>query len=217
MMQETKVKTKEVKNMPMQCKSGVDIWREVDHIAGEKGALVTKWVNVLQDEDIVSEDDVVPFRVTGISYGSMNCGIQSMTEDRIVLSRQFLEDTDLQADAVKEIARIDEIAKAVYGFGNDCSQCMNFDKKDKRIGRQLSDQYYGAIGQAFRAYLAGELSVQDLRNAEFDCARNVSNQFVEQNIKALLRGKPGENEMYLGKAEKNLGIHLAKIKRKLNG
>ena len=207
--------TKQLIQAPMQSKNNVDIWREVEHIAGDNGAPISRWIKLL--DEILPEDDVIPFRVTGISYGSMNCGIQSMTEDRIILSRQFVEDTELQDDAVKEIKRIDEISKIIRAFGADCAKCMNLDAKDKRIEGLLSEQYYGAVGHDFRKFLSGNMTLKDLRNAEFDSAKRTVDQYIEYNIKALLRGKMGENGMYLGKSEASFKASIAKLERKTYG
>ena len=147
----------------------------------------------------------------------MNCGIQTMIEDRIVLSRQFLKYTDLQSDAVAEIRRIDEISKVISSFGNNCAKCMNLTSRDKRTEKYLSDQYYSVIGHEFRKYLSDNMTVKELRKAEFESARNVANQYVEHNIKTLLRGKPGENGMYLGKGEALFRSSLEKIERKTHG
>ena len=213
MMREIKdSSTKQFKNVPMQYSSSVDIWREISHIAGDKGAAITIWIEILlQNYD---DDKVIPFRVTGIKYGKVNCGIQSMTEDRIVLSRQFLMDTDTQVDAVNEIKRIDSISKLVFNFGNNCARCMNLASKDIRVGGHLSDQFYDRIGYEFRKYLSGLSSITDIRKSEFEIAREVTAQFVEHNIKALLKGKSGEKSMYLGKAEAIFNAGILKIERK---
>ena len=120
MMHEVKDKdSKKMVLVPMQSSTTTDIWREIEHIAGDKGASITTWVDKVLEE--LDEDGVIPFRVTGITYGSSSCGIQSMTEDRITLSRQFLEDTDTQVDAVNEIKRIDEISKLIRTEIRVCS------------------------------------------------------------------------------------------------
>lgn len=213
MMHEVKDKdSKKLALVPMQCGTTTDIWREIEHIAGDKGASITTWVDKLLQE--LDEDIVIPFRVTGITYGSMNCGIQSMTEDRITLSRQFLEDTDTQVDAVNEIKRIDEISKLIRTFGNNCARCLNLSDRDARIGKSLVEQYYTAVGHAFRKYLSGRSSVQDLRKAEFDTARSITVQYIDHNIKALIRGKAGDKGMYLGKAEVIFNAKLSKLERK---
>lgn len=219
MIQQVKDKeTKMTVNAPMQCRSGVDIWREIEHIAGDNGASITRWINLLQqNEEILSEDRVVQFRVTCISYGSMNCGIQTMTEDNIILSRQFLEDSDLQADALDEIERIEELSKVLNSFGNKCARCLNHDSKDTRIGKMLAEQYYSSVGHEFRRYLTGDTTVQMLREAEFQLARETADQFVKDNIKALLRGKSGKNGMYLGKAEADLKSDMYRLERKTHG
>ena len=221
MMHEVKDKdSKKPMLVPMQRSSETDVWRELEHITGEKGARITRWVDLLygdDDDGIISEDNVIPFRITGISYGSMNCGIQAMTEDRIVLSRQFLEDSDLQSDACDEIEAINNIARIVRSFGNDCAQCMNFSGRDNRIGKALAIRYYEAVGQEFRKYLSGNSTIDELREAKISLAKKTVNTFVEQSIKALLRGKSGESGMFLGKAEAKFNSGLSKLERRENG
>ena len=221
MMHEVKDKdSKKPMLVPMQRSSETDVWRELEHITGEKGARITRWVDLLygdDDDGIISEDNVIPFRITGISYGSMNCGIQAMTEDRIVLSRQFLEDSDLQSDACDEIEAINNIARIVRSFGNDCAQCMNFSGRDNRIGKALAIRHYEAVGQEFRKYLSGNSTIDELREAKISLAKKTVNTFVEQSIKALLRGKSGESGMFLGKAEAKFNSGLSKLERRENG
>ena len=213
MMHEVKDKdSKKMVLVPMQSSTTTDIWREIEHIAGDKGASITTWVDKVLEE--LDEDGVIPFRVTGITYGSSSCGIQSMTEDRITLSRQFLEDTDTQADAVSEIKRIYDISKLIRSFGNNCAKCLNLLDSDTRIGKSLVEQYYTAVGHEFRKYLSGRSSVQDLRKAEFDIARSITVQYIDHNIKALIRGKAGDKGMYLGKAEVIFNAKLSKLERK---
>lgn len=213
MMYEVKDKDKKsLIRVPKQCGTLTDIWREIEHIAGDKGASITTWVDILLQN--MDEDRVVPFRVTGITYGSSICGIQSMIEDRIILSRQFLEDSDIQADAISEIKRTDEISKLIKGFGNNCARCMNLSDKDTRIGRMLMEQYYTAVGQEFRKFLSGESPVQNIRKAQFDLARRITADYINKNIKSLIRGKAGDKGMYLGKAEAIFSSKLSKLERK---
>ena len=214
MMHEVKDKnTKKIITVPMQCRNGIDIWREIEHIAGDKGASITKWVSILEDEEIFPEDRVIPFRVTGISYGSSSCSIQSMVEDRILLCRQFLKDSVIQSDAVNEIERIDRIAKVVKSFGNNCAKCMNLSDRDTRIGGDLSEKFYAIIGHEFRKYLSGKTTIESLRKSEIIYAKDIVALFIKQNIKILLRGKPGERGMYLGKAEALFYSKLSKLER----
>lgn len=213
MMHEVKDKDKQsLILVPKQCGTITDIWREIEHIAGDKGASITIWVDKLLQ--YIDEDRVIPFRVTGITYGPSTCGIKSMTEDKITLSRQFLEDSDTQADALSEIKRTEEISKLLRSFGNNCARCMNLSDKDTRIGKMLVEQYYTVIGQEFRKFLSGKSSVEDLRKEEFELVRRITAQYINKNIKSLIRGKAGDKGMYLGKAEAIFNTKLSKLERK---
>ena len=206
---------------PVCCRNGADIWREIEHVAGEDGAGITQWIKELQDyaeeRDSFFVENVIPFRVTGIRYGASSCSIQMMIEDQILLSRQFLVDSELRNDSVYELKQIEQIAKIINSFGNNCAKCMGFSDRDTRFGKRLTDQYYNVIGLAFRRFLSGESDIQNLRKLEVDVARETTKQFIAHNIASLLRGKAGKTQMFLGKAEAIFNTRLLKFEERKNG
>lgn len=214
---------KESKLVPVKCKNGVDVWREMEHIAGDKGAAVTRWINTLYSEDILPDDEKTPFRVTGISYVSNGCGIQTMLEDSIVLSRKFMEDSETRQDAVAEIKRVEKIAKVIEEFGANCARCMGLPNRSEKgspveaIRKELADQYYSCVGIDIRRFLAGDMPLNELRKREFAVAKKVTDEFIERNIKTLLRGKPGDNGMSLGKCQLNFQKRLSALEREIYG
>jgi CRISPR system Cascade subunit CasA len=202
------------------CLSSTDTWRDIAYITGRsgntggernEGAKIAKWVALLaENEEIIPEDRVIPFRVTDISYKSMYCGIDTMFEDRILLNRRFLTESDIQDSAFAEIGTVEKLAKAVYSFGNACSLCMDREKKDTRIAKTLQRQYTEKAGTAFRDFISGKISLEELQAAEYRAAEEVAADYVEANTQILLKGKRGEDGTNIGKA---YGDFLKKIGR----
>lgn len=202
----------------IHCENSTDAWKEIEYITGSPayknkdmndGAAIVRWVALLaNNEEIIPEGRVIPFRVTDIAYKQMACGIRAMIEDSVVVGRRFLVNSRMQRNACEEIERTKEITIAVYSFGADCSRCMNLSKKDDDkkgkkkdpVGLMLQRRYTDEIGQVFRGFIAGRVSLNDLRKAEYDIAVRLVEEYVEENMWSLLKGRGGEEGMNLGEA-----------------
>ena len=223
-------KTKEERFFPKHLGPGVDIWEEISHVTGKAASRddttgektgVSLWVNDLLSgknsiKDLLPEDACIRFRLTDISYGSMNCGIQSMKEDSIVINRVFLTETEAEQDAEQEIDNIKKITGILHVFGQNCSLCMGRSEKDMNIANELKRNYHSEIGQRVREYLAGVITLQNLKEEEFRIAKNTASRFVENNTAALLSGKrktDSHGGMTLGAAERIFYGTLRKMQK----
>ena len=209
------------------------LWQEIAYIAetDDKKALctLTKWVNLLLrrlKKDTLSENEKIPFRATGIAYGSSNCSIQAMFEDSVILNSKFLEDTVIRNDAVREVENTKLIAKdAVKKFGDDIDQCMrlsgnvNAAVKKYTVGQRLQRLYLSEIGTYYASFLEGDITCEELKKAEYSVANNITEEYVRQNISSIFRMNAGDGAdvMTLGKAEDNYRRNMAKIKKKTGG
>ena len=175
--------------VPIRCPDSPDIWKAIAFIAGPESSGVREWVGVLAGDDIIEEDRVIPFRATGIRYGASCCSVEKIIEDNIVMNRAFIRETERQIEAVNAIKDIEKISDCVYMFGKNCSQCMGFDKKYKKIAEDLKKQYSNAAGKKVLQFAAGKTTADDLQKAKSELARKITNAFVEENIEALLKGQ----------------------------
>lgn len=205
--------TKDGIPVPKKIEQRPGLWKEIEHIAGDKGAGITRWVNTLygyRDGELFDER-IIPFRAAGVLYGQSCCGYTYMGEDSISMHRDFLTDSELLDDAVAELQRIFRIEKAVFKFGLNCSACMGMPSNDKNIAEELSSRYLTDIGYVYQRFLTTGIPVETLRALETRTASDSVENVIRRNLAAMLRGR---NDMTLGKAESIFAADMAAFNQK---
>jgi hypothetical protein len=169
--------------VPIRCPDSPDIWKAIAFIAGPESSGVREWVGVLAGDDIFEEDRVIPFRATGIRYGASCCSVEKIIEDNIVMNRAFIRETERQIEAVNAINDIEKISDCVYMFGKNCSQCMGFDKKYKKIAEDLKKQYSNTAGKKVLQFAAGKTTANDLQKAKSEKAFIEIKELITVSVK----------------------------------
>lgn len=200
---------------PKHHQADVSVWREFENIAGaEDGVSSVRWLNRIGLDFIFPDGGRIPYRMTDISYGSMNSSVAGMTFDSVTVDAEFFEDTRLRDQAVDESERVDGISKAVQQLAFGIAVCQGADRKGpdaRNFGNYAQNEYYDRIGRIFRRFLAGEIEADDLYRQEFRLAEELSDELV---MKAGSQMFLGHGEEHFGKYEKKFRLEIGRLKRK---
>ena len=165
-------------------RSGVDIWQEIEYIAGGHGSGIVKWVNVLQANGVFGPERVIPFRVTDIAYGTSNCGYQDMTVDRVLINSRLLSDTVTCEKAIDEISVIKKVAAALSSYAEKCAACMR--RPAAREKQDLISTYFSEVGKAFLKYLDGSLTYDQMHVESTAAAKRTVDGYEKLNGNFLI-------------------------------
>lgn len=198
-----KKKDGKVTRYPAHCTDSSDVWKTIEYISGDKNSGIKTWIKAIEDEELLEEDRLIPFRVTDIKYGASSCSVEKTIEDTIVMNRAFIRESERQTEAAREVESVKKIADIVYASGKKYGQCMGFDEKYTALGASLKKQYSDTAGKKILQFVAGYIRFDELQNEKTRIARKIMDDFVSDNAEALLHGKRGggngENGITFGK------------------
>ena len=188
---------------------GGSAWKEFRNIFAVSKSNPARWINVLFDREILSDDINIPYFITDIEYGAMSCGVKRVLTSGVTINRRFFVDSEETQCAAREIERINQIARALETLGKQIDMSQG---KDERSGALLAsalkDKYENLIGNNFCLYLSAKIDRCTLQNEEFRLAYQTANDVLDAlNITAI--GGHGENTV--GKAENMFFAMMKKL------
>ena len=206
--------TKKPSHMPSNCVG----WKEYKNIFMSTPSNPSRWVNALFDSDILSYDTNIPYGMSDIAYGSMQCGVDYTTNTRLVLSPKYFIDSVEINRASEEIEHINEISSVLKRFGQriDCAYGAKKDSKGRlvsKVSNRLVEEYELSAGGLIESYLRGDMDdLHKLHEEAVKMAERVSDRVLEGiNIIGFI----GHGDQYIGDAENGLNKDLYLIKKKL--
>ncbi len=202
---------------PSHMKSDSTGWKEFKNIFGGESGNPTRWVEYLINEDIISDDVNIPYVMSDISYGSMQCGVDYTVSSSITVNGKFFIDSAELEKAKKEVDYISKISFYLNKFGQDIDQAYGA-KADKKgmlnssIGDRMSSEYELLAGADFQQYLINHISLDDLHESEIKYAARVSDKVLTQlNILGIV----GHGDKSIGSAEYTFNKNMWYMKNEL--
>lgn len=192
-------------------------WKEFRNVFGGGTKDPTRWIGLLFGKDILSDNINVPYVMTDISYGSMQCGVESTVNTRLSVNEKFFIDDIALERAKSEVDRINKIANILDQFGKDIdlAQGAKSDKKGKlnsAFGKKLRTDYEKVAGELFEKFLVDNITEDELHKEEVRCAEKITGKALENlNILSVI----GHGEISIGKAECNFRKSMWRMKKDL--
>lgn len=189
--------------------------KEFKNIFCDEGSDPARQISLLFGKNILPDDINIPYIVTDIAYGSMECGIKYTVNTNISVNKKYFVDS-LELDKAKsEINRINKISYILEIFGQEIDCAIGANKTNKNaslIRKQISVDYEKNIGTMFQNLLMNKITEDQIHEAEIKYAEKIANNvLVNLNIIAII----GHGEQSIGTAEKNLQCSLYHIKKEL--
>ncbi len=176
-------------------------WKEYRDIF-VNDANVTRWIKTLFEERILDEKvNRIPYVMSDISYGTMNCSVAEMKSTKINLDPRYFLNTELMAQAETEIENIESIAYVLGRFGEKLDIAMgakenSTGKIESKIRDRIVSNYEYEAGNLIESLLVGK--VTDLEGFHKKLARS-----AERIADKTLQDMSIEN--FIGHGENNIG------------
>lgn len=177
------------------------MWRDFSVLLGNSGRKpgVVSWVSLLQSKGIFPKDRFVTFKIVGVEYGSMTCGIVDEFSDSLEFHASLLDEVGVvwQRKISDEIARCDQLASAVGCLGQNLDKAVGGDGKSAK--ENAKEQAYYRLDISFRQWLLQVEPNQNLekqneyranwRKISKDIIKNFGRELVEQAGSAAVVGR----------------------------
>lgn len=131
------------------------MWRDFSSVVGSDGVMpgVVAWISRLKKERKLDKNRMVSFRIYGIIYGSMCCGITDEFSDSLKFHTSLLDDLGLfwQKRIEEQIKYCDSLAEAVRNLARCIDIAAGGD--GTAASRQAEEQAYYMFDIPFRNWL----------------------------------------------------------------
>lgn len=151
--------------IPRQHDSSRQMWRDFSVLLGNTGRIpgVVSWVTKIQSKKIFPKNHFVKFKIVGVEYGSMTCGVVDEFSDSLEFHASILDDLGQKWQIIikNEIERCDRLALIVGRLGRDLEKAVG----GNGIGaeKRTKEQAYFRLDIPFRQWL---LQVDPEQNLE---------------------------------------------------
>lgn len=140
---------------PRQHDSSRQMWRDFSFLLGNSGRMpgVVSWVTMLQKNRIFSKNRFIKFKIVGVEYGSMTCGVVDEFSDSLEFHAGILDDLGQKWKKIimNEIERCDSLAQIVGKLGRDLEKAVGGDGSS--IEKRVKEQAYYRLDIPFRQWL----------------------------------------------------------------
>lgn len=178
--------------LPRQHDSSRQMWRDFSVLLGSSSRKpgVVSWITMLQSKKVFPKDRFITFKIVGVEYGSMTCGIVDEFSDSLEFHASILDDLGKkwQNQIMIEIERCDRLALIVGRLGRDLEKAVGGDGISAE--KRTKEQAYYRLDIPFRQWL---LQVQpeqspekqnqyrmDWRKISSTIIRNLGKELVDQ-------------------------------------
>ena len=160
------------------------MWRDFSVLLGNSGRKpgVVSWVSLLQSKGIFPKDRFVTFKIVGVEYGSMTCGIVDEFSDSLEFHASLLDEVGVvwQRKISDEIARCDQLASAVGCLGQNLDKAVGGDGKSAK--ENAKEQAYYRLDISFRQWLLQvrtEIKISKSRTSIVRTERKISKDIIK--------------------------------------
>lgn len=178
------------------------LWRDFSVLLGSSGIKspgVIDWVTMLQNKKTFSKEQFFTFKIVGIEYGSMTCGVVDEFSDSLEMHASLLDDLGVkwQRNIAEEVERCDKLAGLVGILGQNLEKAVGGDGISGN--ERAKEQAYYRLDVPFRQWLLyvdpeEDLDKQDQhlmkwRDISLSIIRNLGYELVEQAGNAAIVGR----------------------------
>ena len=189
------------KYFPKQHDSSRQMWRDFSVLLGNSARKpgVVAWIGMLKNKKIIPKDNFITFKIVGVEYGSMTCGIVDEFSDSLQFHAGLLDDLGRkwQKHITEEIERCDRLVLIIGRLGRDLEKAAGGDGISAE--KRTKEQAYYSLDVPFRQWL---LKVdpeqgleeqnryrQDWRNLSIKIIKNLGRELVEQSGITAIAGR----------------------------
>ena len=194
-------------------------WKEYRATFMESKAKPARWVQLLFEEDILDFSVHIPYFMSDIAYGSMQCSVTYTTNTRLILSSAFFTDMSEIERASSEINNIEEISHVLKLFGERLDSAFGASRssngKMNSIFRdQMVRKYELEAGLLIEKLLAGDIT--DMAGFHNDIVKTAEAIAEEALTNVSLTGFVGHGNQSIGRAEDGFNKDIYQIRKKLD-
>lgn len=141
--------------LPRQHDSSRQMWRDFSVLLGNSGRMpgVVSWVVKLQSKRIFSKNRFIKFKIVGVEYGSMTCGVVDEFSDSLEFHASILDDLGQKWQTIikNEIERCDRLALIAGKLGRDLEKAIG--GEGISVEKRTKEQAYYRLDIPFRQWL----------------------------------------------------------------
>lgn len=168
---------------------------------------IVKWVNTLYERNILDYGKInIPYYVTGVFYGSMDCTLDKTIEDQIIINKKCF-DSEISFRFEDTISLINKISEAVYTLSKNIAISAGIDSE--RTGAKALKgkmRYEERIGIKALQCLEDYISIDELQSVAFRYAEELANELIEN----------APISAYIGHKGNNIALAESKFKKRLH-
>ena len=135
--------------------SSKQMWRDFSVLLGNSSRMpgVVSWVKKIQSKKLFPKTRFVKFRIVGVEYGSMNCGVVDEFSDSLEFHASILDDLSQkwQNIIMTEIERCNRLALIVGQLGRNLEKAIGGDGVSAE--KRTKEQAYYRLDIPFRQWL----------------------------------------------------------------
>ena len=135
--------------------SSKQMWRDFSVLLGNSSRMpgVVSWVKKIQSKKLFPKTRFVKFRIVGVEYGSMNCGVVDEFADSLEFHASILDDLSQkwQNIIMTEIERCNRLALIVGQLGRNLEKAIGGDGISAE--KRTKEQAYYRLDIPFRQWL----------------------------------------------------------------
>ena len=203
---------------PNHIPQGAIGWKEYKNIFMDDNTNPARWIDYLEENEILTYDISIPFAMNDIAYGSNQCGVDYTVNARIMLNDKFFRDSREIQNACKEIENINEISGILRRFGQrvDLAYGAKRDSKgahESKVASRLVEEFERSAGNLIEDYLAGRKNdIEELHKEEIRAAKKAADNVLDS---INLLGYIGHGDNSIGNAENGFRRDIYSIEKKL--
>ena len=177
------------------------MWRDFSVLLGSAGRKpgVVSWISKLQTEGIFPKGRFVIFKIVGVEYGSMTCGVVDEFSDSLEFHASLLGELGerWQNRISDEIVFCDQLAIAVGILGQDLDKSIGGNGSSAK--EMAKEQAYYRLDLPFRRWLMQidpeqnleeqSAHVKEWRKTSKDIIRNLGKELVDQAGTIAIAGR----------------------------
>lgn len=190
-----------VQYFPRQHDSSRQMWRDFSVLLGSGGRVpgVVSWVKMLQNKRIFPKGRFIQFKIVGVKYGNMTCGVVDEFSDSLEFHSSILDDLGQkwQKLITNEIERCDQLARIAGRLGKDLEKAVGGDGISAEM--RTKEQAYYRLDLPFRQWLLQidpeqnlEIQnqyIQDWRTTSGTIIKNLGKELVNHSGGAAIAGR----------------------------
>ena len=143
---------------------------------------VIQWIRELEDEEVLDEEQNIPFVLTGITYGTMQSVVDEMLFDEVIVNPSFFND-DEKADQMREmIDKINKVSTEMYKFGCRLQESEGSTSDSSKIkGEQIQTSFQNKAEVLFRKFMLGKMAKDKI----YEDLKRISFSIIEEQFNSL--------------------------------